>query len=93
MLPKKATSLTLAKVWKNLKKGSEDAIGSYLYKGFRVQVSRYKQSTAERVKALYYRRRKAGLCIQCGKKVSKKNALTGKLYRLCDHHRKLIDHK
>ncbi|MBN2444282.1 MAG: hypothetical protein JXJ04_23170, partial [Spirochaetales bacterium] len=31
--------------------------------------------------------------IRCGTKVKNKNPRTGKLYRLCDHHRNTIDRK
>ncbi len=93
METKKATKDTLKKVLSSLEKGSDEAIGSYLYKGFRLQVSKYKQSGCERVLQLYNRRRKNGQCIACGVKVKRKNPLTGALYRLCDMHRKKIDKK
>ena len=41
----------------------------------------------------YWERRKKGLCVKCGRQVTKKNRQTGKLYRLCDQHRKEVDHK
>jgi len=41
----------------------------------------------------YWDRRKKGLCVKCGNKVSTKNPQTGELYRLCDHHRKEFDQK
>ncbi|EPE85523.1 hypothetical protein LEP1GSC021_3743 [Leptospira noguchii str. 1993005606] len=68
-------------------------VGNYLYKGFRIQVSKYNLSGAERVQLLYQKRRNNGLCIVCGNKVTKKNPSSGKLYRLCEHHRKTIDKK
>ena len=83
----------LKKIFDQLKKESDDSVGSYLYKGYRVQVSKYKQTGAERVQFLYKKRREQGLCIVCGKKVTKKNSVTGKLYRLCENHRKSIDNK
>ena len=83
----------LKKIFDHLKKESDEAVGSYLYKGFRVQISKYMQTGAQRVQFLYKKRRELGLCIVCGKKVTKKNPTTGKLYRLCETHRKTIDNK
>lgn len=93
MEPKKVTAQTLKKVVDQLQDGSNKAIGNYIYKGYRIQVSKYNLSTSERVSQLYHRRRTGGECIQCGKKVNRKNPKTGKLYRLCDFHRKKIDLK
>jgi hypothetical protein len=93
MEPTKVTPQTLQKIIDNLVSGAEDARGSYLYKGFRLQVSTYKASGAERTSRLYHKRRELGLCIRCGKKVGGKNPKTGKLYRLCDDHRNIIDMK
>jgi hypothetical protein len=56
-------------------------------------VSRYKSSGTERSALLYRKRRDGGLCVRCGTKVTRKNPLTGTLYRLCDTHRKEIDRK
>ena len=80
-------------VVENLKLASEAAIGTYLYKGLRVQISKYQASGSERFRRFYKRRREHGLCVLCGEKVSSKNARTGKLYRLCDYHREKIDRK
>ncbi len=91
MEPKKITKKTLEKLFEDLKEGSKDSIGSFLYKGYRIQVSRYKLTTSERVSQLYHRRRERGLCIVCGEKVKNKNPRTGKLYRLCNYHRQKID--
>jgi len=91
MEPTKITPQTLQKIVDNLVNGSEDARGSYLYKGFRLQISSYKASGAERTSRLYHKRRELGLCIRCGKKVGGKNPKSGKLYRLCDDHRNIID--
>ena len=77
----------------SLQTGSEDSIGNYLYKGFRIQVSRYKSSGTERYMRLYKKRRDQGLCVRCGEKVTKKNPKTGKLYRLCEYHREITDKK
>lgn len=93
MKPKRITSITLNKMLKDLKKGDDSVVGSYIYKDYRIQISKYRQSTAQRVADLYKRRREAGLCILCGKKVRKKNPVTGRLYRLCDYHRKKVDQK
>jgi hypothetical protein len=91
MEPKKVTIKNLEKMLENLEEGSETAIGNYLYKGFRVQVSRYKSSGTERYMRLYRNRRENGLCVRCGKKVTKKNPNTNKLYRLCEFHREITD--
>ena len=93
MEPKKIAMQALETVISELIKGSEEARGTYLYKGFRLQISKYKASGAERTSRLYHKRRKLGLCIRCGVKVGKNNSRTGKLYRLCDYHRNLIDRK
>lgn len=91
MQPKKVTVQALQGVFKELAKGSESAVGTFLYKGYRVQVSMYQSSGTERSAQLYKRRRDQGLCVRCGAKVSKRNPSSGKLYRLCDTHRKEID--
>ena len=93
MDPKKVTVNSLKTIFKELQKGSEEAIGSYLYRGFRIQISKYKSSGTERYMRLYNRRRKDGQCIRCGKKVTKKNPYTGKLYRLCEYHRQITDRR
>jgi hypothetical protein len=93
MEPKKITPDVLKHVFADLKKADEKAIGTWLFKGFRVQVSRYKSSGTERSALLYRKRRDEGLCVRCGARVSRKNPLTGTLYRLCDTHRKEIDRK
>ena len=93
MEPKKITAVSIKKIFSFLTKGSEEAIGNYLFKGFRIQISRYKSSGTERYMRLYKKRRDQGLCIRCGKKVTKKNPRTGKLYRLCEHHREITDRR
>ncbi|MFC1669639.1 hypothetical protein ACFL20_04550 [Spirochaetota bacterium] len=93
MEPKNVTIKALQDVLKFLQKGSEKAIGNYLFKGYRIQVSKYKSSGTERYMRLYRNRREGGLCVRCGKKVKKKNSRTGKLYRLCDYHREITDRK
>ncbi|WP_411824469.1 LIC10235 family protein [Leptospira sp. 'Mane'] len=91
MKPKSIKPDELSKIFSDLKKGEESSIGSYLIKGVRLQISKFNLSGAERVQLLYKRRRTQGLCIVCGKKVTKKNASTGQLYRLCEDHRNKID--
>ena len=93
MDPKRVTVKTLEKVMDELMQGTEAAIGNYLYKGMRVQISQYRASGAQRYARLYHRRRLEGLCVKCGAKVRQRNPSTGKLYRLCDTHRQLIDRK
>ncbi|MFW6119392.1 MAG: profilin domain protein [Petrotogales bacterium] len=90
---KKLSRDKLMGIFPELVENPENTLGSYLYKGYRIQISKYGLDTNERVKALYRRRRKAGRCVVCGKKVTKKNNRTGKLYRLCEEHRKEIDRK
>ncbi len=91
MEPKKINLKDLGYVYRELQKGSENAIGNYLYKGLRIQVSKYKSSGTERYMRLYNKRRDEGLCIRCGNKVTKRNPHTGKLYRLCEYHREITD--
>jgi hypothetical protein len=93
MNPRKISADALRRVFSELKTGQEQSTGTYLYKGFRVQISRYQSSGTERSAQLYRKRREQGLCVRCGARVSKRNPLTGKLYRLCDDHRKEIDRK
>ncbi len=93
MEPKKVTIKTLEKILGYLKNNSDQAIGNYLFKGFRIQISKYKSSGTERYMRLYKKRREQGLCIRCGKKVTRKNPNTNKLYRLCDYHREITDKK
>jgi hypothetical protein len=93
MEPKKVTMKFLEKVLEHLQNNSEEAIGNYFFKGYRIQVSKYKSSGTERYMRLYRKRREDGVCVRCGAKVTKKNPSTGKLYRLCDFHRDITDHK
>ena len=92
----KAKKITLNELYKKIEELEDkeiSCVGKYLIGKFQVQISEHKLSGAERVSRLYYRRREAGLCVICGKKVIKKNKITKKLYRLCDKHRKEIDQK
>jgi len=91
--PQNVKSEDIKKIFDKLKLESDDAVGNFLFKGYRIQISKYKQTGAERVQFLYKKRRAQGLCIVCGKKVTKKNPVTGKLYRLCESHRKEIDNR
>ena len=75
----------------DLQAGSDAAVGTYLYKGLRVQVSRYRSTGTERTARLYRTRRERGLCVRCGARVTKRNPSTGLLYRLCEAHREKID--
>lgn len=93
MEPKKITLKKLQDIVDSLQEGSEGSIGNYLYKGFRIQVSRYKSSGTERYMRLYRKRREQGLCVRCGEKITNKNPKTGKLYRLCEYHREVTDRK
>ena len=93
MEPKKVTIKALEKMLEDLKNGSDDSIGNYLFKGFRIQVSKYKSSGTERYMRLYKTRREQGMCVRCGAKVTDKNPRTGKLYRLCEEHREMTDRK
>lgn len=93
MEPKKMSIKDLTSVYRELQKGSETAIGNYLFKGLRIQVSKYKSSGTERYMRLYNKRRNDGLCIRCGNKVTRRNPHTGKLYRLCEFHREITDRR
>jgi hypothetical protein len=93
MEPKKITPRILEKIFEDIKGGSNSSIGNYLFKEFRIQISKYKSSGTERYMRLYNSRREQGLCVRCGVKVTDKNPKTGKLYRLCEHHRELTDRK
>jgi len=93
MDPKKINIKGLENLLEDLKNTSESSVGNYLYRGLRIQVSKYKSTSSERYKKLYRTRREKGLCIRCGKKVTEKNLRTGKLYRLCSYHREITDRK
>lgn len=93
MEPKKTTIKDLHKLIDGIENEKIDPVGNFLYKGFRIQISHYKASGTDRYMRLYNSRRENGLCIRCGKKVTKRNSTTGKLYRLCEFHRKETDKK
>ncbi|MBN2736569.1 MAG: hypothetical protein JXR70_06270 [Spirochaetales bacterium] len=91
MEPTKVTIKKLEQVTDLLKEADESSIGTYLFKGLRIQISKYRASGSERFARLYHRRREQGLCVVCGAKVTKKNPRTKKAYRLCEEHRDKID--
>jgi hypothetical protein len=91
MEPKKVSIRELAGVFMKLRNGSEEAIGNFLFRGLRIQVSKFKSSGTERYMRLYKKRREDGVCVRCGAKVTKRNSRTGRLYRLCEYHRKITD--
>ncbi len=98
MKGKRVTLPELKKIIKNLdnrpiKNKSHLQTGTFAFKGFRIQISQFGKTTAQRVSTLYHKRRDNGVCIQCSKKVTKINKKTGNLYRMCDFHRKKIDWK
>lgn len=93
MEPRRLSAGRLEEVLDGLKQGSEESIGTYLFRGLRVQISKFRASGAERFSRLYRRRRQQGLCVICGAKVTGRNPRTGRLYRLCDQHRDKIDRK
>ena len=81
----------LRRMLADLRAGADAALGTYLYKGLRIQVSRFRSTGTVRSARLYHTRRKRGLCVRCGAGVTRRNQLTGKLYRLCETHRIKID--
>jgi hypothetical protein len=93
MEPRRVNTGRLGNVLDDLKRGSEESIGTYLFRGLRVQISKFRASGAERFSRLYRRRREMGQCVVCGEKVTSRNPRTSRLYRLCDRHRNKIDHK
>ncbi len=93
MEPRRLNAGRLEDLLDDLKQGSEESIGTYLFRGLRVQISKFRASGAERFSRLYRRRRDQGLCVICGAKVAGRNPRTGRLYRLCDRHREKIDRK
>ena len=79
-----------------IKMVKSDEVGWFEYKGKTIFIGYRKGKDAlgqTREQRLYGRRRSLGLCVACGGKVKKKNPQTGKLYRLCDYHRKKFDQK
>jgi hypothetical protein len=91
MKPAKIEGSELSQIAKKIQEKSEDAIGLFLFNGYRIQVSKYKLDGGDRVRILYNKRRAKGLCIVCEAKIKRVNPSSGKLYRLCDKHRTLID--
>jgi len=70
MKPKSIKPNELDSVFSAIKKGDDESIGSYLIKGYRIQISKHNLTGAERVQMLYKKRRDNGLCIICGTKVT-----------------------
>ena len=68
MEPTKVTPKQLKKITEDFKQGLESAIGIYLFKDLRIQISKYKASGAERFARLYRNRRAKGLCVICAQK-------------------------
>lgn len=93
MIKKKTKKEALLKDVSAAIEGDDMKIGAYLFKGYRVQVSKYRQDGKARANLLYRKRRSEGLCVVCGAKVTRKNPRTKRLYRLCEKHRQLIDRK
>ncbi|MBK6605864.1 MAG: hypothetical protein KBF99_01320 [Leptospiraceae bacterium] len=91
MKPAKIESDDLNKIAKKIQEKSDEAIGLFVFNGYRIQVSKYQMDGGSRVRILYNKRRARGLCIVCETKVKRVNPSSGKLYRLCDTHRKSID--
>ena len=91
MRPRRIGEEALARVLAAVRAGRDTAVGTYLFKGLRLQVSWYGSSGTDRSARLYRVRRQRGLCVRCGARVTRRNPATGKRYRLCDAHRKAID--
>jgi hypothetical protein len=91
MRPRRIGEDALGRLLSALRAGREAALGTYIFKGLRIQVSRYGASGTDRSARLYRTRRALGLCVRCGVRVARRNTVTGKPYRLCDAHRKSID--
>ena len=91
MDPKKVNAGALKDIVEKMADNPENALGVYLFKGYRIHISKYMMTGSQRYAQLYKRRRNNGLCVYCGKKVASKNPSTGKLYRLCEEHRNSID--
>ncbi len=58
MKPKKISNDDLESLITGVKSQSIEVVGNYLYKGFRIQVSKYNLSGAERVQLLYQKKKK-----------------------------------
>ncbi len=89
--PVRLSEQSLRRLAADLRAGREAAIGTWLYRGLRVQVSRYGASGTDRSARLYRARRAKGLCVRCGARVARRNPATGRPYRLCEEHRRAID--
>ncbi len=91
MSPTRLAAEALRRMLADLQAGSDVAVGTYLYKGLRIQISRYRSTGTARSARLYRSRRERGLCVRCGADVTRRNPSTGTLYRLCEAHRREID--
>lgn len=91
--PVRVDAETLRRLLADLRAGSEQAIGTWLHRGLRLQVSSYGASGTQRSARLYRARRRKGLCVRCGARVGRANPATGRPYRLCEKHRRAIDQK
>ncbi|MBK8393894.1 MAG: hypothetical protein IPL26_01425 [Leptospiraceae bacterium] len=91
MKPIKIKKNSVRKILQRTRNKAEVALGLFLFNGFKIQVSRYRMNSRNRVRILYNKRRTQGLCVICQKRVIKINPLTGNLYRLCENHRVSID--
>jgi hypothetical protein len=87
--PTKLSTNELNALEKNILNKSDDSIGNYLYNGYRIQVSKYNQSSTDRIRAFAKRRREQGLCVACGAKVKRINPRTTRPYKYCDLHHEL----
>lgn len=91
MRPRRIGEEALGRVLAALRAGRDTAIGTWLVKGLRVQISRYGSSGTDRSARLYRIRRARGVCVRCGARVTRRNPATGRPYRLCDAHRLAVD--
>jgi len=72
------TKDSLVDIVKNLLNNPEMSIGNYLLNGYRIQISKYKESGNDRYKRLYNKRRDNNLCIYCGKELDTEKRLCSK---------------
>jgi hypothetical protein len=76
----------LSRLLKNLIEKSEDNAGYYKYKDITISIH-FTASYRNRKNA---KKRKAkGLCVTCGKKITRINPVTKELFKRCELHRKL----
>ena len=88
----KIKKVKLKNLFKEFLLNGEAVKGYYAYKDYFIKISRIKPLTlAERSRKLYDKRRESGLCVVCGKKVTKRKPGKDELFRLCEVHRVTID--